>query len=73
MARRTLTQVEATPDRSNDKFIDLPEIAELTKLPEGTLRYLRHCGRGPALKKHGRRLGGWKSDVIAWLETDDTA
>lgn len=73
MARRTLAEVEAVPDRSNDEWLLMPEISELTKQPEGTLRYLRHVGRGPALKKHGRRLGAWRSDVIAWMESDDTA
>lgn len=74
MARRTaVAVVEATtPDRSNDEFIRMPEIAKLTKLPEGTLRYFRHVGRGPALEKHGRRLGAWRSDVLAWLENSDT-
>jgi predicted DNA-binding transcriptional regulator AlpA len=74
MAHRTAALIAADPipDRTGDELLTMPEIAELTKLPEGTLRYFRHMGRGPRLEKHGRRLRGWRSDVLAWLETSDT-
>lgn len=71
MARRTMAAIEATPDRSNDELLLMPEISALTRQPEGTLRYLRHVGRGPRLEKRGRRLVAWKSDVIAWIEHGD--
>lgn len=71
MARRAMAVADTTPDRSNDQLLLMPEIAELTRQPEATLRYLRHCGRGPRLEKRGRRLVAWKSDVLAWIEYGD--
>ncbi|MEV4020209.1 hypothetical protein AB0J35_58005 [Nonomuraea angiospora] len=49
----------------------MPEIAKRTETPEGTLRYYRHLGRVPWLRKVGGRLGAWESDVIAWIDEQD--
>lgn len=32
-----------------DKLLTITEVAELTRLSEATLRWFRHCGKGPKL------------------------
>ena len=47
----------------------LAEVAELTRLPEATLRFYRHRGAGgPPSFKIGNRVCYRRSDVTAWLE-----
>lgn len=53
-----------------DDFEDLMatgEVARLVHLPEGTLRYYRHVGKGPRGLKIGRRVLYRKVDVLSWL------
>lgn len=51
----------------NDKLLTLAEVAELTRLPEATLRWFRHCGKGPKSGKLGRRVMYRESDVAEWI------
>lgn len=53
-----------------DDFEDLlntSEVARVAHLPEGTLRYYRHVGKGPRGMKIGRRVLYRRKDVLAWL------
>ncbi|GAA4933834.1 putative DNA-binding transcriptional regulator AlpA [Nonomuraea thailandensis] len=70
MSRRTAV-VGTMPDRRNDRILRMPQIEELTQVPQGTLRYYRHLGRVPWLRKIGGRLGAWESDVYAWIEAQE--
>ena len=56
-----------------DQLLLLPEVAELMRTTEATLRWLRHQGQTPYLWKAGKRLVAWKSDVIAHLEAERAA
>jgi predicted DNA-binding transcriptional regulator AlpA len=62
-----------TIDRSTDRILLMPEIEQLTRKPQGTLRYWRHEGRGPRLWKQGRQLCAWESDVRAWMRAQEEA
>ncbi len=50
------------------KLLRLPEIAELTGIPEATLRFWRHAGTGPPSAKLGRRVVYREADVLAWVD-----
>lgn len=50
------------------KLMRLPEVAEMTGIPEATLRFWRHAGTGPRSAKLGRRVVYRESDVNAWLD-----
>lgn len=47
-------------------FVD--EVSSATRIPEATLRWLRHMSRGPRSFKVGRRVVYKRADVEAWLE-----
>ena len=49
----------------------LDEVAQLTRQPAGTLRWLRHQGRGPAAIKLGRRLVYRRAAVLAWIDRQE--
>lgn len=51
------------------RLLTLPEIAEVTRLPENTIRYLRADGQMPCLFRLGRRLVVDEADLMAWIET----
>ncbi|MBB2914923.1 putative DNA-binding transcriptional regulator AlpA [Streptosporangium becharense] len=55
---------------ADDRLMLMPEIAEYTRRPESTLRYLRHRGGpdAPPLWKQGRRLVAWQSEIDTWLD-----
>lgn len=65
--------MHAVSEREGDVLLKMPQIAELTGVPEGTLRYYRHIGKGPNLFKPGRELQAYKSDVLAWLRDREAA
>jgi predicted DNA-binding transcriptional regulator AlpA len=50
------------------KLLRLPEVAEVTGIPEATLRFWRHEGRGPKSAKLGRRVVYREADVLAWID-----
>lgn len=52
----------------NGKLLTLSEVAELTRLPEATLRWFRHCCKGPKSGKLGRRVMYRESDVEEWID-----
>jgi helix-turn-helix protein len=52
---------------SPDDLLLLPEVAEITRRSEGTLRWLRHRGEGPTGHRAGRRIYYRRGDVMAWL------
>jgi hypothetical protein len=52
---------------SPDDLLLLPEVAEITRRPESTLRWLRHRGEGPASHRAGRRDYYRRGDVTEWL------
>ena len=55
-------------NRVSDKLLRIPEVAELTGIPENTLRFWRQAGRGPKSAKFGRRIVYRESDVLAWIQ-----
>ena len=50
-----------------DEMLSLQEACGFLRLPEGTLRYWRHRGRGPRSFKVGRHVRYWRTDLILWL------
>ena len=50
------------------KLLRVPEVSELTGIPEATLRFWRHVGTGPPSAKLGRRVVYREADVIAWID-----
>jgi predicted DNA-binding transcriptional regulator AlpA len=50
-----------------DRILLFEEIAEHTRIPLNTLRWLRHRGEGPKTFKLGRRVVGMESDVERWI------
>lgn len=51
-----------------EKLLRLPGVAELTGLPENTLRFWRHQGTGPRSARLGRRVVDRERDVIEWID-----
>ena len=51
-----------------DKLLRLPEVAEMTGLPENTLRFWRHQGTGPKSARLGRRIVYRERDVTDWID-----
>jgi excisionase family DNA binding protein len=54
-------------------LITTAEVAKLVRVPESTVRYWRHCRRGPHSFKVGRHVVYWQDDVEAWLASCDEA
>ena len=50
------------------KLLRLPEISEMTGIPETTLRYLRSKGKGPKTFIVASRICAFESDVDAWID-----
>jgi predicted DNA-binding transcriptional regulator AlpA len=59
------------PARSlTSEVLSSGETSELTKVKEGTLRYWRSTGQGPAWFRLGpRRIAYLRSDVERWMRT----
>lgn len=56
------------------KLLRMPEVAKMTGVPEATLRYWRHCNRGPkSANLGGRRVVYREEDVIAWIDAQFAA
>ncbi len=53
---------------SSPKLLRLPDVSELTGIPEATLRFWRHAGTGPRSAKFGRRVVYREADVLAWID-----
>ena len=63
---------EAEQTREGDLLL-LPEVAELCRLSQSTLRWLRHRGEGPSGFKMGRRLVFRRAAVEAWISEHEQA
>lgn len=50
-----------------EKLLRLPEVAEMTGLPENTLRFWRHQGTEPRSARPWRRVVYRERDVIDWI------
>ena len=48
-------------------LLTLPEVAQLLRVPDATLRYWRHCQTGPESFKIGRHVRYRRQDVHDWL------
>jgi excisionase family DNA binding protein len=57
---------------SND-FMTTAEVAQLTRAPQSTVRYWRHCGTGPKSFRLGRRVLYRRGDVDQWIADHETA
>ncbi|MGE5763268.1 MAG: helix-turn-helix transcriptional regulator [Mycobacterium leprae] len=55
------------------RLLSLREVAAMTRLTEGTLRWYRHRGLGPAGFRLGRRVVYREADVVAWIEQHRSA
>lgn len=49
------------------------EVAELVRVPIGTLRYWRHCDEGPASFRLGRRVVYRRDVVERWIAEQEAA
>jgi excisionase family DNA binding protein len=49
------------------------EVAELTRIPEATLRYYRYLGTGPRSYKLGRKVLYDRADVEKWIAEQKAA
>jgi predicted DNA-binding transcriptional regulator AlpA len=52
---------------SPDDLLLLPEIAQMTRKTENTLRWLRHRGEGPPMWLMGRRLVARRGAIAEWI------
>lgn len=51
-----------------NKLLRVPDVAEMTGIPEATLRFWRHAKTGPKSAKLGRRVVYREEDVLAWID-----
>jgi excisionase family DNA binding protein len=63
------TMSPTQPNRTdvNDELLTIGEVAEMLRVPIGTLRYWRHLGTGPHSFKVGRWVRYRRGDVRAWV------
>lgn len=54
-------------------LLTLPEVAQMLRVPEATLRYWRTQGQGPQGFKVGRRLMFRAERVDQWLAAQEAA
>lgn len=66
---REMTMSHTRPNRTdvNDELLTIGEVAEMLRVPVGTLRYWRHLGAGPHSFKVGRWVRYRRGDVRAWI------
>lgn len=50
------------------RLMTLRDAAARIGVPEATLRYWRHLGKGPAGQKLGRRVMFRTEDIDAWID-----
>lgn len=56
-----------------DSLLTITEVAELLRIPVGTLRYWRHLGSGPSSFKIGRNVRYLRSEVSRWFHEQASA
>jgi predicted DNA-binding transcriptional regulator AlpA len=67
--QRQPNSASAHPASSDSELLTLAEVAAMTRLAVGTLRYWRHAGSGgPQSVKLGRRVMYRRADVEKWLD-----
>jgi excisionase family DNA binding protein len=49
-------------------YLNIQEVADLTRAPVETVRYWRKTGTGPKAFKVGRRVLYRRADVEAWIQ-----
>lgn len=54
----------------DDQLLTIAEVAAIVRVPPATLRYWRHLGEGPHSFRIGRSVRYWRTEVIAWLESE---
>lgn len=57
-----------TGDATPPEYMTTAEFAELVRVPDATVRYWRHLGKGPASVKVGRRVLYAATDVREWIK-----
>lgn len=60
-------------DTNNREIMSGKEVAAEWGVPEGTLRYYRHAGVGPASFRLRGRVRYRRSDVLAWIAEEESA
>ena len=55
------------------EFMTSAEVAQLTRAPESTVRYWRHCGTGPQSFRVGRRVIYRRAEVDQWIAACEQA
>lgn len=58
-------------ESDDEQLMVISEVAELTRQPESTLRWMRHRGRGPQGFVLGKRLVWRRSVVLAWIKQQE--
>ena len=58
---------------ADHEIMTTPEVAAELRMPVGTLRYLRSCGRGPVSFRLGGRVRYRRAQVMAWVEAQEAA
>lgn len=51
-----------------ETFLTIQQVSEMLNLAEGTLRWMRHTGKGPDSFKLGRKIAYREVDVEAYIE-----
>lgn len=49
-------------------ILTLREVSDLTRIPLGTLRWMRSRGEGPPTWKLGRRVVAYEAEVLQWMD-----
>ncbi len=62
------TQTTGQTQLVGDKLLTIPEVAEMLRSTDATLRYWRHIGTGPRSFRVGRHVRYRLSDVLDWVE-----
>jgi hypothetical protein len=58
---------------SPEDLLLIEDVSAITRRSVGTLRWLRHQGRGPKGHRAGRRIYFRRGDVMEWLAEQERA
>lgn len=61
------------PAEDKPEIMTPPQVSEETGIPEGTLRYYRHAGVGPASFRLRGRVRYRRSEVVAWIAQEEAS
>ncbi len=62
-----MSHTQPNRTNANDELLTIDDVAEMLRVPVGTLRYWRHLGAGPQSFKVGRWVRYRRRDVRAWI------